>query len=217
MLGIGSKIYNDNLLLTQAYCDLQIKNGSKSFAEVLRSFNPQFNNHNIFSFKRLSDYFTTEWSLDPVMGDNKQFYNGLFEKQLEFKSGIIKSQSPFVKPAGQVLVAEIDYTFIDGVSEEASQGFIDINDCPPIDTWFYLAFNKHTRLLFCWIPQQFVDLVEEGIKVNAVECFYWYSDKKIERINGITIDRILQKQKESSSVENSGSLWHRLKKSFRIG
>jgi len=214
MLGIGSKIYNDNLLLTKAYCELQIKNNNKSLAEVLRSFNPQYDMQSLFSFKQVNNYFTTEWSLDPIMGSNKQLYNELFEKQLEFKSTIIGSSSPGVEPEGQLMIAEIDYTFIDGASEEASQGFIDINDCPPIDTWFYLASNKHTRLLFCWIPQQFVDLVDDGINANPVDCFYWYTDKKLERISGVITDKILQKQQERNGIRKSETFWHRLKKNF---
>lgn len=37
---INKDEFEENLLLTQAYCDLRLRNGGKAAAEILRSFNP---------------------------------------------------------------------------------------------------------------------------------------------------------------------------------
>ena len=37
--------------------------------------------------------------------------------------------------------------------------------------------------ILCWIPPQFVAMVEEGIQVNPVECFFWAVDYKKHHFN----------------------------------
>ncbi len=37
--------------------------------------------------------------------------------------------------------------------------------------------------ILCWIPPEFVAMVEEGIKVNPVECFFWAGDYKRRHYN----------------------------------
>lgn len=61
----------------------------------------------------------------------------------------------------------------EGFSESEPVGFIDGNDCPPIDTWFYTINEKSLRILYAWIPSQFVNLVEKGIEVNMLNTFNW--------------------------------------------
>lgn len=41
----------------------------------------------------------------------------------------------------------------------------------------------YVSFLICWIPPQFLALVEEGIKVNPVECFFWAADYKEHHYN----------------------------------
>ncbi|WP_430899745.1 MULTISPECIES: hypothetical protein [unclassified Paraflavitalea] len=81
----------------------------------------------------------------------------------------------FQKFQGEILVAEIDNTICDGASMVESEGFIDVYDCPPIDTWFYLSHNASGgQLLYAWVPKPFVYYVHGAIKVNCVDCLYWY-------------------------------------------
>lgn len=180
MQEIDKTIFDKNLLLTQLFCERQLLNCDKNAASILRSINPIHDGKKLFEFK-ISDYgyepetkysFSTEWTQDPL-GSESDLYNELFEFQLLQKRESIKSLISEQKFNGQILVAEIDSTVTDGASEVSSEGLIDIYDCPPIDTWFYLINNPTRRTLYAWIPKQFVYNVNEAIEVNCVACLYW--------------------------------------------
>lgn len=179
---INQKIFDQNLLLTQAYCDLQLANSDKSPAEILRSFNPELNGQKVFNFKpgqydgKPMNYFEVVWSVDPWMDGTKLIYHDLFDQQLANKRLIITFANPQAHVRGQVLIAEVDWTTVDGCSEANSDGIIDIFDCPAIDTWFYLTENTNSRLLFCWIPEQFIALINVAVAVNATDCLRWFDE-----------------------------------------
>lgn len=78
------------------------------------------------------------------------------------------------------MMTSIDEVIVDGISEDESGGFIDNNDCTPIDTWFYLDNNGGRRVLFSWIPYQFTKLVNNGIEVNMLATFEWYDKYKTD-------------------------------------
>jgi hypothetical protein len=44
--------------------------------------------------------------------------------------------------------------------------------------------------LLCWIPQEFVDLVDIGILVNPVECFFWASQYNERDFNTATLQHL---------------------------
>lgn len=174
MLEINREIFDRNLLLTQIYCEKQLVNSEKSIAEILRSFNPEYNGVKIFSyapsflFKQITGVV---WHEDPSR-DNLQLYNNLFEQQLSFKKEVVKAFDQ-MDVKGKILRIELDNIFWDGCSEDLSDGFIDQFDCPPIDTWVYLIDNPENRVLYAWVPQRFVELVDVAIKVNALDCLSW--------------------------------------------
>nr|WP_294949224.1 hypothetical protein [uncultured Mucilaginibacter sp.] len=178
MPGVDQEIFNRNLVLTQVYCEMQLANTEKSPAEILRSFNPIYNGNPMFSFvaSQYSPPFYTsaDWSLDPLESENKDLYNRLFKQQMDNKisSGLI-SVGNF---EGKILVTEIDTVIWDGAAEQESNGFIDINDCTPIDTWFYMEEYKGNRILYSWIPAQYVALVESATEVNMLGTFCWIED-----------------------------------------
>lgn len=68
----------------------------------------------------------------------------------------------------------------DWASHGESQGFFDVSDLPPWDTWVWYV-NKHKRkhagervsFLLSWVPALFLPLVERGIRVNPVDCLEW--------------------------------------------
>jgi hypothetical protein len=174
--------FEKNLLLTQIYCDRQIKNCDKNSASIFRSINPIINGKKLFEFK-LTDYgfepekrfaFSTEWSLDPYRDESSNWYKKLFELQLIEKQEIIKSVNYAEQFNGKILVVEIDCSMTDGVSEVSSDGLIDVFDCPPIDTWFYFDNESSPRLLYAWIPREFVYQANQAILVNSVDCIDWY-------------------------------------------
>ncbi len=77
-----------------------------------------------------------------------------------------------------VMVYEPDSTVFDGLSESETEGFFDINDCPPWDTWIGFLNIKGHRYLLSWVPDGFEHYVNEGYEVNCVECFYWLKDSE---------------------------------------
>ena len=166
MLKINKKEFDRNLLLTQTYCEMQLANIDKPITEILRSFNPEYNGKKLFSYQ----YTQVIWSADPWSGN---LYDQLFEDQMLHKKSIIVLSDVNIEFKGRILVAEVDSSVTDGASEAESDGFIDIHDCPPIDTWFYKTQNKTGRIFYAWIPEQFVELTQNAIDVNMLECFTW--------------------------------------------
>ncbi len=181
MIEIYDEIFQKNLLLTQAYCELQLRNPDNNPATALRTFNPVYNEQKLFSYQEISysecDYTSVNWNIDPL-DQVLSLYMEVFEKQLIHKNNIIRSDNTNEKFEGKILIPEIDMTVIDGASEAISNGFVDINDCPPIDTWFYKTLKNTNWIFFAWIPQQFVNLADKAITVNCVDCLFllWYED-----------------------------------------
>ena len=184
MLNIDKIIFATNLRLTQQYCDIQKTNTEKNSTSIFRSFNPQINGDNIFKFK-LSDYgleenvkssFLTDWSIDPTDRENEYLISELFEKQLAHKKVNVANNYTDTIFDGDILVSQIDNTVIDGASAVVSSGLIDDYDCPPIDTWFYQAASTQGRLLFAWIPHEFVSLANDAVLVNCVDCINWFKN-----------------------------------------
>jgi hypothetical protein len=173
--------------LTQIYCDKQLLNCDKNAASIFRSINPILNAVNIFEFK-ISDYgfapeirysFSTEWTQDPLRNDS-HLYNELYNLQLLKKREHLEKVVYNKEYKGRILVAQIDCTVTDGASEVSSMGLIDVYDCPPIDTWFYLSDNINDRLLFAWIPNEFVHQANQAIEVNCVDCLSWFNREEPE-------------------------------------
>jgi len=175
MIEVDNEVFQNNLLLTQSYCELQLKKGDNNPATALRTFNPIYNEDKLFSYKKIGFYTSVQWSIDSLWR-NPHLYDELFEKQLAYKNASIVLVDNNKKFDGRIMVAEIDVTVWDGASEAEAEGFIDVNDCPPIDTWFYKTLDDSQRIFFVWIPQQFVELVDEAIAVNCVDCISWYED-----------------------------------------
>jgi hypothetical protein len=195
MVEIDNTIFYNNLLLTQNYCELQLTaaDSDSDPATALRTFNPIYNGHKLFSYKKGVSCYTGEeftsvnWSIDPL-DRNLLLYPELFEKQLTYKKNRIGSINDNTKFEGRILVAEIDQTVVDGASEVESKGFVDLNDCPPIDTWFYKALTDENWIIFfAWIPKQYIEFADKAVAVNCVDCITWYQDwlllKKVSSIN----------------------------------
>lgn len=185
MNGIDSTLFFENLLLTQFFCERQLLNCDKNAASIFRSINPVRDGKKLFNFK-MTDYdfasqtrysFSTEWTHDPFINESR-FYNELFDFQISQKRREIGYEVSEQKFDGRILVAEIDNTVTDGASEVSSEGLIDVYDCPPIDTWFYLTNGSTGRLLFAWIPKQFLYNANEAIKVNCVDCLRWFEEQQ---------------------------------------
>lgn len=185
MLGLDYNTFSKNLLLTQLYCEHQIVNLQKSNSAILRSYNPIYNGKRMFRFRYSNfshpgmrkDFFQTDWAVDPLRRGGEKIIEELFNRQLDFKGVEIKTLNKSKHCVGDILIAKIDETVIDGASCVMSNGLIDDFDCPPIDSWFYLNETKaNRRFLFSWIPQKLYELANEAVLVNCVDCLGWYKD-----------------------------------------
>jgi len=80
---------------------------------------------------------------------------------------------------GRLLFSAPDYGFVDGASEYDSQGFIDIADTPPWDTWLWFVQESKVSTDFydchivSWVPLEFVAYAEAGIRVSFVDNISW--------------------------------------------
>jgi len=81
---------------------------------------------------------------------------------------------------GRILACDgPSYSVCDGASEHASEGFFDVDDTPPWDTWLlchpmHVAAKEDSKLvLFSWVPTRLVTLVDEAIRANPVDCIQW--------------------------------------------
>lgn len=84
---------------------------------------------------------------------------------------------------GRVLVCEFDMSIAIGESKAETNGFFDIRDRPPWDTWMFCVQRKAVAasslepfdldLLISWVPCSLVASVDEGIIANPYDCIYW--------------------------------------------
>ncbi|MBC9909308.1 hypothetical protein [Chitinophaga varians] len=80
-----------------------------------------------------------------------------------------------MKQKGKIAAHEIYVTVVDGAAEVASNGYVDINDLPPVDTWIYQAYRigKGYPVLYCWVPNAFVADVQAAMDVHVLDNYEW--------------------------------------------
>lgn len=231
MLNINKQIFADNLKLTQAYCDLQLKNNIGDNAKVFRSFNPLYGDKRLFSFVTerfnfeiepgLKHCTLTKWIVDPT--DNESIVDNLFTEQINHKKHIVSAIETDKTYLGRILIAQIDCTVIDGASEVQSLGLVDLYDIPPIDTWFYMTRTKESRLLFAWIPNEFVKHADEAVQVNCVDCITWadiWYPQEFEKYESSSDESFTTRRKPNTGIAKVGqdgksmNFWSRIKQLF---
>jgi hypothetical protein len=70
---------------------------------------------------------------------------------------------------GKLLLFTPQDSLSDGAATVASNGFIDVDNVPPWDTWLYFD----GRTLVTWVPPQLISTVQLGIDVNPEGCIRW--------------------------------------------
>lgn len=149
-----------------------------NYATILRSVNPVYKGR---PFYRYEDD-TPEFTQTPNLPFN---YAALLKDALAYKKdGFIYFKN--MHQLGQILEFEIDISTCDGVSCSVTDGFIDKSDVPPIDTWFYITTTK----LYCWIPNFFLQKMQDAMAVELMGSYNWIKDSNsvlyhqtIERLN----------------------------------
>ena len=79
---------------------------------------------------------------------------------------------------GRLLLCFPDWSNHNGLSQEASEEYLDEHDIPPWDTWLgSVNTGRSEFLLLAWVPDEFIDLVQAGIEAECVGMLYWANSK----------------------------------------
>jgi hypothetical protein len=83
---------------------------------------------------------------------------------------------------GRLLCYFPDADLCDGAAEVASDGFFDVHNTPPWDTWVGLfqdsANQTYGTNLVSYVPVAFLERAESGVDVNPEQCIAWLYDTK---------------------------------------
>jgi hypothetical protein len=70
---------------------------------------------------------------------------------------------------GPLLLFVPSETLMDGAAKYSSNGFFDVNNVPPWDTW--VSFSGRT--LLSWVPPVLMETAQRGIDANPEACINW--------------------------------------------
>ena len=82
---------------------------------------------------------------------------------------------------GRLMVYFPDGDLCDGAAEQETEGFYDVFNVPPWETWVgYFEESpgrrrSHDSYLLAYVPMALVRLADEGMFVNPEECILWLS------------------------------------------
>jgi hypothetical protein len=82
---------------------------------------------------------------------------------------VVSSENPGSDLRGLLLLYEPQETVSDGAAEASSNGFFDVEDAPPWDTW--LACSEGA--IVSWVPEHLISRAQAGIDANPVDCIRW--------------------------------------------
>lgn len=77
-------------------------------------------------------------------------------------------------PPGRFLLYWPDEQMSDGFSQISSDGFFDIFDAPPWDTWLHYEPVHH--FLVSWVPIALVQHAAIGVSRNEIDCHAWLDE-----------------------------------------
>jgi len=87
---------------------------------------------------------------------------------------------------GRLLCYFPDADLCDGAAEQESEGFFDVYNTPPWDTWvgyFHDGLEPdgcYDNYLLAYVPEQLMSLATGGILVNPEECIMWLEDADVK-------------------------------------
>ncbi len=114
---------------------------------------------------------------DPLAGDRKRVVASVASARR------VALKRPTPRPAehlaeGRLLAYAPDDSFSCGAAEAETNGYLDINNVPPWDTWVaYLYESKRRQYVVSWVPPNFINAVARGIFVNPEKCIWWADEK----------------------------------------
>jgi len=140
------------------------------------------------------------------------------------KREFLLSSSPESVPVGRInqrkgrlLLAAQDYSNHNGLTSDLTNGFFDLNDVPPWDSWVTLIHGEKQgmslsldngdwpstmnsvfgytdlmwRILVSWVPDEFQEIVSEAIKAECIGMLAWADDLPEENEATVKFRRVL--------------------------
>jgi hypothetical protein len=86
---------------------------------------------------------------------------------------------------GRLLVYFPDADLSDGAAELETNGYFDVFNTPPWDTWVAFASDgagadsSYGNYLVAWVPPVFLGAAAAGIDVNPEQCIAWLEDADV--------------------------------------
>ncbi len=178
MINIDQTQFFANLRLTQVYCQQLGQKGKVEWTGLRNIINPLYKDGEWFVHMpgplHEGPIPWNEWTKqsDPYYHDA---FTELFRKQMELKQALSDKLSHDSICLGKILVIEYGLNIPDGAVEVDTEGFFDEWDLPPIDTWFYNDDSvEQGGILFAWIPEKFVALVNKAISIQFLNTLSWF-------------------------------------------
>ena len=127
----------------------------------------------------------------PTQSDLSSQHHQVFSVSLERSRRLWSLGQRNLPPAaslcgGRLLAYFPDDNLADGVAEAETDGFFDVNNTPPYDTWLWMVRNLRTfkyadgakgemdaNYLVAWVPPDFIPLASAGVDVNPEKCILW--------------------------------------------
>jgi hypothetical protein len=152
-------------------------------SRIFRQINPVINSQSLYKFNSAYTEWSVEWNIEYDYYDSSNFEQAL-QQAVEQREAVSIPNNGFAdfQKLGRILYLETQLITCDGGAAYESHGFIDENDVPPIDTWFYLDKNIQQQYrkvpnLFCWIPKRFELIMEEAMRVEIFDSYHWLDEK----------------------------------------
>ncbi|MBC9935048.1 hypothetical protein [Chitinophaga qingshengii] len=168
---IQQEQFLDRLLKVVAWTELLMKEHSGvefNYHSIFRKTNPVIDGAPAY---HLTDD-SLHWSIDLYQ---EYHISNLLEIAIKAREGVTPAILKEITQKGKILAYQTCVTIVDGASEAESDGYVDVYDLPPIDTWFFLAAAPKNQygILYCWVPNAFVDAIDQAQAVNAIEPYEW--------------------------------------------
>lgn len=165
------------------YLSKDFADGEGFYGNVFRKTNPMIDETPLYTID--GGYAT--WNLDE---QNPDLYDIILEYAIANrpKENVDLSQ---ISQLGRVLSFETSITTNDGAAIVESQCFVDESDVPPIDTWFFLKSDYYhsghrcKKVLFCWIPEKFVPVMNAAITVEMMDSYRWVDENDLFIMNSV--------------------------------
>jgi len=130
---------------------------------------------------------TCKPALDDLTSQSHQVFRVCLERSARLSASGKQNLSPAADLCGGRLLAYFpDDNLCCGTAEAESQGFFDVDNIPPYDTWVWMVRNVRTfahadgacgemdaNYLVAWVPPDLIQLANAGVAVNPETCILW--------------------------------------------